>query len=391
MGVKVISQMRKWVAVFLLATGGAAAGSAQERPALVEVDPVRVETLSQTMPVIGRFVARQRGNIAAATVGPVVSVFVEVGDRVKAGDPLVALDDEKLRETRNLQAAALEEARAAVNTAKESLALARLEFKRLERLKDSAAFSPARLDDKRQEVARYSSEVVEAEAAVARARATLALAEIDLARATIKAPYNGVVVDRMVELGAYVSVGQEIVSLINDEDMEIEADVPANRISGLVPGRVVQVRLAGGAEHPAAVRAVIPEENVLTRTRAVRFTPAFEKTEMLPLAAGQSATVLVPIGEAREILSVHKDSVLPKGDQKFVFVVEDGRAVMRNVGLGDAVGNRFEVLDGLAEGELVITRGNERVVPKQAVTYQEPDRSEGATNKAAPAAGQAGG
>lgn len=391
MGDDVIRKYIWGLAAVMTAFLGQAALAQDDRPALVEVDPVRVETLSQTMPVIGRFVARQRGNVAAATAGPVVSVLVEVGDRVKQGDPLVALDKEKLSETRNLQAAALDEAKAAVNTARESLNLARQEFKRLERLKGSAAFSKARLDDKRQEVARYSSEVVEAQAAVARAKATLALADIDLDRSTIKAPYNGVVVERQVERGAYVSVGQDIVTLVNDEEMEIEADIPADRISGLTPGRVVQVSLGNGSHYPAAVRAVIPEENALTRTRAVRFIPAFDGGEPLSLAAGQSVTVLAPVGSARKILSVHKDSVLPKGDEDFVFVVEDGHAVQRRVALGEAVGNRFEVLSGLVQGDIVIMRGNERVVPGQAVTYPKPDRSEQEGAKMAPKAGEAGG
>lgn len=391
MGDDVIRKYIWGLAAVMTAFLGQAALAQDDRPALVEVDPVRVETLSQTMPVIGRFVARQRGNVAAATAGPVVSVLVEVGDRVKQGDPLVALDKEKLSETRNLQAAALDEAKAAVNTARESLNLARQEFKRLERLKGSAAFSKARLDDKRQEVARYSSEVVEAQAAVARAKATLALADIDLDRSTIKAPYNGVVVERQVERGAYVSVGQDIVTLVNDEEMEIEADIPADRISGLTPGRVVQVSLGNGSHYPAAVRAVIPEENALTRTRAVRFIPAFDGEEPLTLAAGQSVTVLAPVGTARKILSVHKDSVLPKGDEDFVFVVKDGHAVQRRVALGEAVGNRFEVLSGLVQGDIVIMRGNERVVPGQAVTYPKPDRSEQEGAKMAPKAGEAGG
>lgn len=376
MGKNLIGKMMRRAGAGLLALTLVSTAAAEERPALVAVDPVTVEVLSQTIPVIGRFVARQRGSVAASTAGLVRSVFVEVGDRVAEGDPLVALDEEKLRETRNLQAAALDEARAAVNTAKESLALARLELKRLERLKESAAFSQARLDDKRQEVARYNSEVMEAEAAVARARANLQLAKIDLARATIKAPFDGVVVDRKVDLGTYVNVGQEIAVLINDRDMEIEADVPANRISGLKTGRLVQAQLAGGRTIATAVRAVIPEENALTRTRAVRFTPALDKSKTLSLAAGQSATVLVPIGEAREILSVHKDSVLPKGDGHLVFIVEDGQALMRKVTLGEAVGNRFEVLGGVKEGELVITRGNERIAPGQTVTYPKPDKSE---------------
>ena len=132
--------VRKPVAMALMAIGilniqsGKAAAQQQDFPALVDVDEVVVQPLSQTMPVIGRFVARQRGVVSALTTGPVASVEVEVGDRVAKGDLLVRLDADVLTQRRNQEAAALKEARAALSTAKESVALAKGEQKRLERL-----------------------------------------------------------------------------------------------------------------------------------------------------------------------------------------------------------------------------------------------------------------
>ncbi len=67
---------------------------AQGRPAIVKVDTVVSEPLHQTVPVLGRFVARQSGDVAAFVGGPVSEVLVEVGDRVQKGDPLVRLDAE---------------------------------------------------------------------------------------------------------------------------------------------------------------------------------------------------------------------------------------------------------------------------------------------------------
>jgi RND family efflux transporter MFP subunit len=271
---------------------------------------------------------------------------------------------------RNLRAAELREKQAALETARAQARLASLELRRLENLKKSAAFSQARYEDKVAEVARYSSEVAEADAAVIRAAANLALAELDLARADIRAPYNGVVVVLDATEGAHVNTGAPVVSLVNDESLEIEADVSAGRLAGLVPGREIGIQLDDGQQFTATVRSVIPTESALTRTRPVRFTPNIDRVEGLRLATNQSVTVLLPVGELRDVVSVHKDAVIARGSGYTVFVVTDGMAQSRRVRLGQAAGNRFEVLAGLEPGEIVVVRGNERLRPGQAVTYK---------------------
>ncbi len=360
------------VAALILACGAweAAPARAQDQPAQVGVDAVIVEPLSQTMPVLGRFVARQSGPVAALVSGPVESVIVEVGDRVEAGDVLVRLDTDRAIGNRNLRAAELKEMQAALETAKAQQRLAQLELSRLESLKKSPAFSQARFDDKTAEVMRYGSLVAEADAAIMRAQANLDLAELDVDRAEIRAPYDGVVVLRHTVDGAYVAAGAPVVTLVNDGDLEIEADVPGDRIGGVVPGREVRVRLDSGLEVEADVRAAIPTENALTRTRPVRFTPDLDGVDSLPLATDQSVTVLIPIDERREVVTVHKDAVISGAAGSTVFVVEEGRAQPRLVRLGEAVGNRFEVIDGLEPGELAVILGNERLQPGQAVRYK---------------------
>jgi RND family efflux transporter MFP subunit len=346
------------------------AGFAQGKPTVVHVDTVVSEPLRQTTPVLGRFVARQSGDVAAFVGGPVSEVLVEVGDRVRKGDRLVRQDAEFAIGTRDLRAAEVREKAAALEKARAQLRLVSLELNRLQRLKKSPAFSQARFEDKRAEVLRYRSGVAEAEAAVARARANEALAELALSRTVIVAPFNGVVVYRHTMAGAYVSPGAPVVTLVNDEDMEIEADIPADRLPGLTAGRMVGVRLDNGVEFKATVRAVIPTENALTRTRPVRFTPEGANGASRGLATDQSVTVLLPVGEERQIVTVHKDAVIVKGGKSLVFLVAEGKAMRRQVRLGEASGVRFEVLSGLVAGDVVVVRGNERLRPGQAVTYK---------------------
>ena len=342
---------------------------AQEDVTMVGADTISMRTISQTIPVSGRLVARQAGAVAARITAPIDAILVDVGDQVEAGQPLIKLDADRLSHQRELSAAELARAEAALQTAKAQLNIVSQEYQRLQRLRKSAAFNQARSDDKRLEQIKARSAVVEAEAAVTKANADLSLAELDITYAQIKAPYPGTITLRHVDLGDYVSVGQSVITLVNTNNLEIEADVPTNRISGLKPNTPITATLATGKTFPAMVRAIVPEENPLTRTRAVRFSPDIDLNE-LQLASNQTLTVAIPIGTNEEVLSVAKDAILNKKGNQIVFAIKDGKAVITPVKLGNAFGGYFEVLSGLAEGDQVIVRGNERLRPGQAVAAQ---------------------
>lgn len=339
---------------------------AQEDSALVRVDRVTIQPLSQTVPVLGRLVPRQAGSVSSRVEASIEAFEVEVGDRVRAGEVIARLNPDRLIAVRDQAAGRLSESRAKKLTAQAQLKLARQDLERLEGLKASAAFSQARFDDAEQNVAISRAQVAEAEAALATTAAELALAEIDVADTEIVAPYDGVVIQRMSEAGAYVNVGDSLVRLIADTSLEIEADVPYQRIVGLTPGARVDLTLDDGSPHEASVRAIVPEENPLTRTRAVRFVPNFGRTER-PLAADQSVTIWVPVGAPRTVLTVHKDAVITQGGTAMVFVTKGDVAEPREITLGEAVGSRYEVLNGLREGDMVVVRGNERLRPGDKV------------------------
>ena len=124
--------------------------------------------------------------------------------------------------------------------------------------------------------------------------------------------------------------------------------------------------LTDGMKAAAVVRAVVPRENPQTRTRVVRFVLT-DAGDLPPLAANQSVTLTIPAGARREVTTVHKDAVLNRGGGTQVYVVAEGKADIRRVRLGEAVGSRFIVKDGLKPGELAVVRGNERLRPGQPV------------------------
>ena len=357
------------VFVALAAAGMASAQTVSK--AVVEVDEVRTEPLSQTVPIIGRLVARQSGIVAARIGGPVGKMHVSVGDRVKEGDVLATLVTARLKRQRDLLKAEAAETAAQIELAEALVVLRRQELRRLEGLRESAAFSKGRYEDTEQRVVVAEVSVGAAMARHERAKANLALADIDLHNAAIRAPYAGVITVIHTEIGSFVTVGGPVVSMVSDGKLEIEADVPAIRIPALEPGMVVAIRLDDKSRHDAVVRAVVPEENPLTRTRQVRFTPDIAMAGKV-LAVNQSVVVLLPLGPYREVVSVHKDAVITRQGQTLVYVVEDDVAQIRPVRLGNAVGTRFEVVGGLVPGERVVVRGNERLQPGQPVAIEGP-------------------
>lgn len=335
---------------------------------LVGVDAVRLESVNETVSVVGRFVAVQKGIVATQTAGAVAEVFVDVGTRVAKDQILVQLDTERLELRRDEWQSQLDVARALLGQARASLALEQQNLDRVAELENSAAFSQARLDDQVQKVAMVSALATSAGAGVERAQANLALAESDLAGATIAAPYDGVVILRHTEMGSYLDSGDAVVTMLNDTDVEVEADVPSASISGLRPGLTVVLRLDDGTQRSAAVRAVGVAEDALTRTRSVRF--ALDWTPRPgEIADGQSVIVSVPVAAITEAVTVSKDAVLRDAGQASVFVVVDGIAHSRAVELGAAVGARFIVRDGLEDGDVVVVRGNEALSDDTPVTF----------------------
>lgn len=350
------------MAMLAAAAPHAAALAQDAEVTVVGVDEVRQEPLSQTIAVVGRVVARRSSSVAAQVAGAVTTVHAYVGDRVAAGDVIAELDAAtKVAEAAVLRAQ-IETAKAELQTAGIQLTLAKQELERQARLEKSGAFSKSRFDTANQEVLKANSQIERNLAVIATHRASARVIQLQIDRARIVAPFDGIVVERFTDSGNYLRVGDPVVKILSDDQLELEADVPALRIAGLKPGYRVSANLEDGTQLSATVRAVLPVENPMTRTRPVRFEPKWP-AGVTRLADNQSVTVHLPVGPARDIVTVHKDAVVRKAGEAVVFVVDAGTAAQRKVELGESTGSRFEVLTGLKAGEITVVRGNERLLP----------------------------
>jgi RND family efflux transporter MFP subunit len=334
--------------------------------AMVIVDPVIRQPFTQTVPILGRLVAKQSGTVGSRIAGSVIEILAQVGDKVTRGQLIALIDNEPLKLQKKLALAQRAEAEARIATARALLALSSQEVKRMSSLQLSASVSQATIEDATQQQNIAFARVREAEVALTSSAASISLADLSLHYAKINAPFNGTVTAKLTEVGSYLQRGEAVIRLVSDKLLELEADIPANRLTGLTAGREIDISLDDGSRHTASVRAVVPEENPNTRTRRVRFHLDSE-TRQMALAVKQSVTLYIPAGVSRQINSVHKDAVVRKGSDNLVYVVENDVAKLKSIQTGDAIGDRLEVLQGLVVGDQVVVRGNERLQPDQPV------------------------
>ena len=352
----------------------ATSAEAQKRPRPLSTlvgDVVVQETSSEMVSVVGRFVSLRGGPVAARVGGAIDEVLVEVGDRVKKGQPMVRLALDRLKAERQRRRALLSLAAAKIKSAKATFKLAQQSAGRQLRLRTSVAFSEALLADRQREAERAAAQVKEAEADYGRFRAELKLADVDLAYAVVRAPYDGVVAERHADLGGFVALGAPVVTLVGERALEVEAEAPTDRMGSVRPGALAIVRYAGVAGK-VPVRAVLPRETGLSRTRTVRFGPLPSEIQKVALA-NSSVTVDIPVADAQSVVTVHKDAVVRRASGPMVAVAKaiDGKpgqyqAEFRPVRLGPAIRSRFLVYSGVAPDDIVIIRGNESLRPGQA-------------------------
>ncbi len=339
---------------------------AQPRAASVGVQEVEMRALAETVPVFAEVITARDGSVAGRVAGNVESVAVLAGSRVVAGDLLVELNDDLLTIQVAQSEAQLAEAQAGIETARARVDRTRIALERIEALRGGTAFSQGRFDDAQADFLEAEAQFFEAQAREKSSQARLAETRYQLERSTILAPFSGVVLEVNTIPGEFIQAGTPVVRLLDTEAFEVQANVPSRYTSFLKPGQMVIANTETGLELTLELRALLPVEDPSTRTRAVLFS-APELSAMGDAAVGQSLTVQIPVGAARDVLSVPKDALVQARGGWTVFVAANEEAQPRNVELGVPLGDRYEVLSGLAPGDMVVVRGNERLRPGQAI------------------------
>jgi len=310
----------------------------------------------------GTVVSARTAGISTDLGGLVAEMKVTLGDRVKAGDPLVQLDA-------GLEELQLRRAVAATAEAREELAEARRRLRIARPLAQRNNLSQNELDARAAVVRIATARVsrLEAEEAPLRER---------VRRHTITAPFAGVVARQVAEVGEWLSPGATVVELVDMTRLFVDVPVPQRqfpKVSGdpevhlhfdALPGKMVTAR----------IEALVPVSDPTARTFTIRLRP---DRAVLPLTPGMSAGVTFVLDTDQEGLVVPRDAVIRLPDGRTTVWVIEGSAdavtvAERQVVLGRAFDGHIHIRDGLTEGAEVVVRGNEALRPGQRVRRVAP-------------------
>jgi len=395
-------EARRWQAEY--ARSQAAVKEPADPDPTVEVAVAGVAGLSNTIVYHGIIQPRRTVTVTPKISGRVEKVLFEMGDRVKKNDLLVAIEaselDVQVRQAQasvSLARASLDkvrsgarpeeraQVRALVDQARSNLEAARLVYERTKLLYDENVVSKQDLDraETQYEVARSQvvsaeqqlntvlqgareEDVHAAEAQLAQAEAALELAELQREYADLKAPIDGLVAQRMVDVGTMVSTSTPICVIVDTDTIRVTVGVTEDDVVTVSAGQAAFLRVDAtpGRSFPAEVRSVAPAADRETRLFSVVVEAPNPDGVLRP---GMYASVEIVTQKADDVVVIPRQAVITEEDGTRVFVVTGGVCELRNLKTGVSQEGLVEVVSGVSQGELVVVKGQHRLRPGVSV------------------------
>ncbi|MBE3581917.1 MAG: efflux RND transporter periplasmic adaptor subunit [Thermoanaerobacteraceae bacterium] len=326
-------------------------------------------------------------------------MLVEVGGYVEKGDLLAVLGhetiDAQLEEAEaglSAAEAGLKQSEASLQAASENLKSSRANLEllkkerlRIESLYQAGAVSEQELDRIKSqcEVAEAQSNAAEAQYKAALEAKNLAIAQVDRAKATLKqlrilreqydirAPISGFVAARYMEQGGRANAAQPILRISQEDEVKVICSITETDFPQIEKGMKAEITVDAfpGKVFEGVVSVISPTIDPATRTAEIEIRIPNENYE---LRSGMFARIKLYLGE-RKALAVPTEALnkTPGTGSYYVYVVEDSKAVLKNVKTGITQGNLTEITEGLAEKELVVTRGQNRLHDGAQVSIEE--------------------
>lgn len=374
-----------WILGVALMTGACSAGDAKTKdqptaPAAVAVAATAAveQPIARFIRTTGTLMAEEQADVAAETAGRVVSAPIERGSKVSQGAELVRLSatetDAQLKEA-EANAAQIEarlgltadhgfdvNAVPEVQNAKAGYELATSEFTRIKSLLDQKVVSQSEYDQRRtqMEASRQQYEAAKNGAlqqyqSLLAARARVAMAHKAFSDTVVRAPFNGVVAQRLVSVGDYVTKGMKVAVVVRVNPLRVQLTIPEQFVSGVAVGQPVGfvVDAYPGRQFEGKVQYISPSLQADQRALTVEAVVPNANGELKP---GLFATALMEQPARTPGIVVPTTAVLTSGGTSRVFVIAGDRAEERIVTIGQTVGDTVEITKGLKAGERVATK-----------------------------------
>ncbi len=321
----------------------------------VRTAPVSREPMERVVEVVGSLVADERVTVTNEVPGTVATVRAKFGDVVDAGTVLLEIDRGEL----SLQVGV---ASAGVAQAEARLTRAQGNWNRAQRLFAEEAVSGERRDSVQAEL---RVAVADREAA----KKQLALAEKHLADATVRAPFRAAVQARLVAPGQHVPVFTPLFELVAVDPVKFRGEAAERFAASLRVGLPVRLELEGADGAPVETAITRVASALTSSTRSLAFECDLANPEG-KLPPGRFARARLRL-DAAPVTLVPRPALVQFAGVDRAFVVRDGRAEARTITVGDPFGDRIEILSGVADGEQVVTEGQDRLADGAPVDVEE--------------------
>ncbi len=320
----------------------------------IEASKVKSVRMAQGLTAVGSLRSDESVTIRPEVSGRIIELGFREGQRVAKGATLVRLDT-------SVQRAESEQTEA-------NLALSK---SRLERSRD--LFTKGFISTQARDEAESNFKIAQANNDLSQAR---------LKKLEIKAPFSGIVGLRTVSIGDYVKDGQDIVNLEEIDPLKVDFRIPEIYLKQVAAGQSLQITLDAfpNQTFPGKVFAINPLVDTNGRSIVIR---ASVKNVEARLRPGMFARVRLLFNDERDSVAVPEQSLIPVGDEQYLFKVVDGRAQRFKVEIGQRRDGQVEILQGLAAGDVVVTAGQLKLRDGSQVKIADETRPGTAESKSA--------
>ena len=368
--------MRFLVFLVIVAAGGYAWWHFREKPP--EAGAIKYITaevkkgdIAQTVLASGSLQPFKSVKVGAQVSGEISALAVQIGDRVKTGDPIAEIDASTQQNTRDSAAAALASSKAAQTAAQAKLREAQQNFNRQQELVKKGAAARETLDAAQATLKSAQSAVEQAKADIRKSQLELDNAGLRLGYTSVTAPMDGVVISVAVEKGQTVNAVQDsptLVTIAQTNTMTVEAEIAEADVSAVQPGMAAYFTLLGAdkTRYEGKLKSIDPAplatSKNTTTSSATTDTAVYYYGKMdVPnpdgkLRIGMTANMVINVREAKGVLTIPMTALQTNanGADEVLVMGADGQPQPRVVKLGINDGVNSEVSEGLKEGEQVV-------------------------------------
>ncbi len=339
----------------LLAASANAQQSKEQLPVvMVEVAQASVARIAPRRWVPGSVVSRNDARLATSAAGRLEYV-AEVGTRIRAGERVAKLEDEAVR----LQ---VEDAKAEILRIEAQRSMSERQLQRIEQLANNS-ISQTQIDEVRSQLAMLTAQLQQAQV---RHRS----AQHDLEQTEVRAPFSGVVTERLAQRGEYVATGAAIARLVDTVHVEARVQAPLSLLSSVQPKMELPIR-AANKQTPAVVRTVVPVGEERSRQFELRMVLADSQFNV-----GSALEVGLPERDATEALVVPRDAIAVRQTGDYLMRIRRDNTAERVAVTTLATDGDLVTIDGpVSPGDVVVVRGVERLQDGQRVTVVTRDAS----------------